>query len=355
VGTVSVGGNPTAIGLNPRTGASGFVLNSGSGTVTSIGLPTAVPPLAMAFDFNPNTLNLKSMGRWVSGVIQPTTPTTPADIVVGSILLNGTVAVDPAGPVTIGDANGDGMPDLSVKFLRQAVSLILPDGDHVPVSVSGQAGTHTFTGVDSIRVTRAPVTSPHNGEVLNGGQAYTVRWDVPHGVNAPSVALLESDDQGMSWALVKKDLPNSGSCLWNVDLATTDSAEVAIVQIQSADQTGYVVDGVLGVSPPFHVITTTDVEAVPTTLSLAAARPNPARQLAHIRFGLPQGAPVSLDIFEVNGRHVCSLVRGPCQAGWHDVVWDGRDDAGGRRGAGLYFIRMFAQGRSFRERMVWLP
>ena len=70
-------------------------------TATPVGAPydgksctSVVSFTPMAFEFSPNTLNLRSSGMWVTGVLTPSTPYTPADINIGSIRLNG-VPVDP--------------------------------------------------------------------------------------------------------------------------------------------------------------------------------------------------------------------------------------------------------------------
>lgn len=47
------------------------------------------------------------------------------NINVSSILLNNTISAAPSAPVTIGDYDSDGIPDLMVKFDRVAVSVFL--------------------------------------------------------------------------------------------------------------------------------------------------------------------------------------------------------------------------------------
>src|SRR5207249_2850412 len=57
--------------------------------------------LQVAAEFHPSTLNLNSKGKWVTVVLEPTPPTTPADLELSSILLNGTIGIDPSAPVSI--------------------------------------------------------------------------------------------------------------------------------------------------------------------------------------------------------------------------------------------------------------
>jgi hypothetical protein len=117
----------------------------------------ASPTLYMlaGIDINPDTLNLGSKGKWISCYIELYRDVNVSSIDVSSILLNGTVPVDPKGPSTIGDYDSDGIPDLMVKFNRTAVSeYILSTGvrfGNVTLTVSGKLYDGTlFEGSDTI-------------------------------------------------------------------------------------------------------------------------------------------------------------------------------------------------------------
>jgi hypothetical protein len=56
----------------------------------------------------------------------------------------------------------------------------------------------------------------------------------------------------------------------------------------------------------------------------------------------------------VQGREVRTLVDGPREAGPHEVVWEGSDDAGRRFSAGVYWVRMTAGDWSSNRKMVVL-
>jgi len=115
----------------------------------------------MAFDFTPNTLNLASHGLWVTGFLEPALPFAAGDIAIASIRLNGTVPVDPAAPTALGDHDGNGVPDLMVKFDWAAVQPAVSGGDDVPVDVTGTVDGHSFLGTDHIRVVSAPRAGSH--------------------------------------------------------------------------------------------------------------------------------------------------------------------------------------------------
>jgi hypothetical protein len=68
--------------------------------------------------------------------------------------------------------------------------------------------------------------------------------------------------------------------------------------------------------------------------------PNPANPSVTIAYALPMESQVKVDIFDVEGRSVATLVDGQMPAGRHSVVWDGRDHTGANAAGGVYFCRV---------------
>jgi hypothetical protein len=87
---------------------------------------------------------------------------------------------------------------------------------------------------------------------------------------------------------------------------------------------------------------------------LGAASPNPARAGTRIRFGLQSPGPVSMAIYDQQGRRVRDLVAGALPSGVHDVSWDGRDAEGRQVPSGLYFYRLLAGGKRLNGRVFTL-
>jgi len=92
----------------------------------------------------------------------------------------------------------------------------------------------------------------------------------------------------------------------------------------------------------------------PGLVVLEGARPNPFNPTTTIAFGLPEPADVSIEVYDVSGRLVRVLERGSRGAGYHRVVWDGKNDGGAEVASGVYFCRLDALGESRRARMVLL-
>jgi len=82
--------------------------------------------------------------------------------------------------------------------------------------------------------------------------------------------------------------------------------------------------------------------------------PNPFNPRTSIRFSLAANGPAKLNIFDVNGRRVKTLVNGVLKAGLHEMVWDGTDDAGHAVASGIYWSQLNAVDYSSNKNMVIL-
>ncbi len=87
---------------------------------------------------------------------------------------------------------------------------------------------------------------------------------------------------------------------------------------------------------------------------LEAPRPNPSRGPSELRFSLPRGGPVSLEIFDVSGRPVRRLLAETMEAGPHSTSWDARDSRGQAVQSGIYLCRLQSEGTVLIKRMAVL-
>ena len=81
---------------------------------------------------------------------------------------------------------------------------------------------------------------------------------------------------------------------------------------------------------------------VPTVFALHTNYPNPFNPSTTIRYQLPQSAEVRLEIFDVLGQKVRTLVAETQPAGFHRMVWDSRNQTGNPVAAGVYLYRLRA-------------
>ena len=71
-----------------------------------------------------------------------------------------------------------------------------------------------------------------------------------------------------------------------------------------------------------------------------------------ISFEISDPGVVRLDVYDVAGRLVTTLLNESCETGRCDVIWDGRDSAGRTVSAGVYHYRMEAGGNSTSRQMT---
>lgn len=91
-----------------------------------------------------------------------------------------------------------------------------------------------------------------------------------------------------------------------------------------------------------------------TPVQLSQNTPNPFNPATIIRYSIPARARVRLEVFDVRGARVATLVDGVLDAGAHRAEWDGRDRTGSKVSSGVYFYRLSAAGAVLTRRMVLL-
>ncbi len=91
---------------------------------------------------------------------------------------------------------------------------------------------------------------------------------------------------------------------------------------------------------------------LPKEISLSQNYPNPFNPTTNISYSLPVNSDVSLEVFNIKGEKVRTLVNGNVSAGTHDVTWNGISDNGSKVSSGVYFYRLNANGESVVRRMT---
>jgi hypothetical protein len=110
-----------------------------------------------------------------------------------------------------------------------------------------------------------------------------------------------------------------------------------------------------GVTSTVTVGVETVGQDIPTQFSLNQNFPNPFNPSTTIRFALPNEAPVSLVIYNMLGVPVRTLVAGEnLRAAYHQIAWDGKDDAGYTVPSGMYIYRISAGSFVSAKRMTLL-
>jgi len=115
------------------------------------------PATPATVDVDPDALNLKSSGEWITGYIELAEEYDVNDIDVSTVMLNGTFPAE-LQPSEVGDHDGDKVFDLMVKFNRTEVSKYICDVQNikygnVTLTIKGELYDGTlFEGSDVIKV-----------------------------------------------------------------------------------------------------------------------------------------------------------------------------------------------------------
>lgn len=87
---------------------------------------------------------------------------------------------------------------------------------------------------------------------------------------------------------------------------------------------------------------------------LKSAYPNPFNPETTILFTLSERAFVEIDVYDISGRRIVSLLNEEVEAGRHSIVWKGLDERNRRVSSGIYFYRMNTDGYKMIRKVVLL-
>ena len=103
---------------------------------------------------------------------------------------------------------------------------------------------------------------------------------------------------------------------------------------------------------PLRAFSTARGTALPTDFALGQNYPNPFNPSTIIPYQLPTSAHVRLEVFNLLGQRLATLVDAEQAAGIHTAQWDATDAAGRAVGAGVYIYRLSSGGQTESRRMV---
>ena len=218
--------------------------------------------------------------------------------------------------VTIGDFDRDSDLDLAVTSYG-ADSL----------SVFANNGTGGFDLISSQRINGGPY-SLVSADLENDGDLDLAVTSI----NSDSLLVLTNDGSGhfnpaqinfvggKPITVVAGDLDNDG----DLDLATTNNESNSVTILKNSILSG-----------PLN-----QKKQIPKKYALYQNYPNPFNPTTVIRYDLPFAGRVDLEIYNILGQRVKTLVSAYQSAGRKSVVWDGKNDAGNLVSSGIYIYRM---------------
>jgi flagellar hook assembly protein FlgD len=83
-----------------------------------------------------------------------------------------------------------------------------------------------------------------------------------------------------------------------------------------------------------------NVEIIPQVNTLNQNYPNPFNPETAISFSMKEAGNVSVDVYNIKGQKVKTLLNEFRSSGNHDVVWNGTDENNRNVASGVYFYKM---------------
>ncbi len=98
--------------------------------------------------------------------------------------------------------------------------------------------------------------------------------------------------------------------------------------------------------------TAVDEVDLPASLSISQNYPNPFNPTTTISFDLPTSGIARLDVLNVLGQVVATLIDAKLDAGHHSAQWNGHNSGGESVSSGVYFYRLSCSGSTVTRKMM---
>jgi hypothetical protein len=176
------------------------------------------------------------------------------------------------------------------------------------------------------------ITTPNGGEEWGRGYNYDITWT---SIGTSGAVRIEySINNGSNWSDVIASIPDTGVYSWTIPDTTSDSCLVRI-----SDTPGSPADTSDSLFA-FVSVTSVPIPELPEFYSLNAKGIITGNQL-EIKYTLPEKNKFFIDIYDIKGTKIKEFSE-ESPAGFYSMKIDMSD-----KSAGVYFIRMEANGRKF--------
>ena len=144
-------------------------------------------------------------------------------------------------------------------------------------------------------------------------------------------------DEYLIESIASLNFNDSSDSLFIYTLSSTDS--YSILNIESMEFSGE--------------LSLADLQQL-TSFSLNQNYPNPFNPLTMIRFEIDEPGKVRVDILNLKGQLVNTLVNKYLTAGEHQIRWDGKTINDSHAGSGLYIYRVSINDKQMSRQMIML-
>ncbi len=184
--------------------------------------------------------------------------------------------------------------------------------------------------------------------VTNQAGHVRLDWRTASETNNFGFYVQKSQSSSSGWQTISELIPGHGTTLEPRDYSWTDLSGTGAGWYYRLKQVD--MDGTEHFSEPVQPTGVTSVKdkQLPKEFALKQNFPNPFNPSTQIEFALPKQSNVQIDVFNLLGQKIATLVDGVKDAGFHTVEFNAAGVS-----SGLYFYRMTADGNvNFLRKMV---
>jgi len=159
------------------------------------------------------------------------------------------------------------------------------------------------------------------------------------------------------WRLVTWDLANDEPGEWIGDGSVDGALRMDSFQFtwhEDADPQGEVYIDNLRLVKKSTTSILQEETAVPRTLVLHGNYPNPFNPETAIAFSLPEGGTINISIFNISGNLIRNLTGRYLSEGYHEIIWNGKDNAGKSVSSGEYIYRIETPNHAAAGKMLFM-
>jgi hypothetical protein len=104
----------------------------------------------------------------------------------------------------------------------------------------------------------------------------------------------------------------------------------------------------------FSLAVSQDIIPLPEKIQLSQNYPNPFNAETVIRYHVPDNGYVMMNVYNLRGQKIRTLLSNYQNKGQYDIIWDSQDDRGAKVSSGVYFLQMEAANRIQTIKMILL-
>lgn len=192
--------------------------------------------------------------------------------------------------------------------------------------------------------------------LIDAGFAY-LDAELRYGVDSPQSLSSQNGDKSLNENTLRSrvstininDIPKQTSSIIDGRSAERGFGEIESLKPESIKEFGDQINSLLALLDS-EVLDQEDIDPLlPDDYFLAQSYPNPFNEKAIINFGLPEDGFVKLEVFDIMGRRVSTIIDRFDTAGYHSATWVGKGES-----SGIYFYRLESGSFQKTQKMMLL-